>query len=156
MILTIVEISCIFVPKWHIGVYFRVRVPLYEAERGSLSCLQSASHCHSDLRTGRQCVALCTPASRRHLSAMRREQQWRAKSEFYLHQTIAAKPMCDVNLKVFPCAYLPQRGVELMDDHFHLLTASKGHDGVIAGKRSMLREVGHCVKQKNNHYQAMM
>lgn len=68
--------SCILVLKWCISVYFRVRVPLYEAERGSLSCLQSSSHCHSDLRTGRQCVALCTPASRRHLSAMRREQEW--------------------------------------------------------------------------------
>lgn len=79
-----------------------------------------------------------------------------ARSKFYLHQTMAAKPLCDVNLKVVPCAYLPQRGVELMDDHFHLLTASKGHDGIIAGKRSRLREVGHCVKQKNNHYQAMM
>lgn len=51
-------------------------------------------------------------------------------------------------MKVFTCAYLPQWGVELMDHHFHLLTASKGHDGVIAGKRSRLREVGHCKEEK--------
>lgn len=41
------------------------------------------------------------------------------------------------------CANLPKGHVELMNDHLHLLTASKGHDGVIAGKSSRLRQVGY-------------
>lgn len=102
------------------------------------------------------CSSLHTCFSAPFICDDKRTTVRRARSEFYLHQTMAAKPLCDVNFKVFPCAYLPQRGVELMDDHFHLLTASKGHDGIIASKRSKLREVGHCVKQKKNHYQAMM
>lgn len=45
--------------------------------------------------------------------------------------------------KVPLCADLPKGHVELMNDHLHLLAASKGHDGVIAGKSSRLRQVGH-------------
>lgn len=40
-------------------------------------------------------------------------------------------------------ADLPQGHVELMNDHLHLLTASKGHNGVVAGKGSRLRQVGY-------------
>lgn len=45
--------------------------PLCGAGQDSQSCLQSASHCHNDRRSGRRCAALCTPASRHHLSVMR-------------------------------------------------------------------------------------
>lgn len=41
------------------------------------------------------------------------------------------------------CADLPKGHVELVNDHLHLLTASKGHDGIIAGKSPGLRQVGH-------------
>lgn len=40
-------------------------------------------------------------------------------------------------------ADLPKGHVELMNDHLHLLTASKGHNSVIASKSSRLRQVGH-------------
>lgn len=39
--------------------------------------------------------------------------------------------------------HLPQRRVQLMDDHLHLLTASKSHNGVVASKRAGLGQVGH-------------
>lgn len=41
------------------------------------------------------------------------------------------------------CADLPKGHVELVNDHLHLLTASKGHDGIIASKSPRLRQVGH-------------
>lgn len=133
-----------------------MRVPLYEAERDSPSCHQSSSHCRSDRRIGRQCVALCTTASQRHLSAawQRRVTVRRRKRKLRSHKATAfataeSSSCCSgAGLKVFTRAYLPQWGVELMDHHFHLLTASKGHNGVIAGKRSRLRQVGHCKEEK--------
>lgn len=46
-------------------------VPLREAEWDSPNCPQISSHCHSDLRSGRQCAALCRPASLNRWSAAR-------------------------------------------------------------------------------------
>lgn len=58
----------------------------------------------------------------------------------------------NVILKVLACPYFPQRCVQLMDDDFHLLTASKSHDSVIASKRTGLGEVGHWVERHKNIY----
>lgn len=128
---------------WMTFVY---HIPLCGAERDSQNCLQSASHCHNDLHSGRQCVALCTPASLHHLSAMRIGH---INSVVYQNGIRLRDVIC---LRL--CPYLPQWCVELMDDHFHLLTASKSHDSVIARKRTRLREVGHWVeKNKNNNSQ---
>lgn len=55
-----------------IGCYFILyAVPLCGAEQDFQSCLQSSLHCHNDLRSDRQCVVLCSPASPHHLSAIK-------------------------------------------------------------------------------------
>lgn len=64
-----------FVPKCCIIVHYTVKAPRCEAEPDSLNCPQSASHCHNDLHSGRQYVALCTPVSLHRLSAMRTDPQ---------------------------------------------------------------------------------
>lgn len=50
---------------------------------------------------------------------------------------------------IFACPYLPQRCVQLMDDHFHLMTASKSYNSIVASKSTRLREVGHWVGINN-------
>lgn len=36
-----------------------------------------------------------------------------------------------------------------MDNHFHLLTASKRHNGIVASKSTRLRKIGHCKEKKH-------
>lgn len=54
------------------------------------------------------------------------------------------------------CAYLPEGHVELMNGHLHLLTACKSHNGIIAGKCSRLRQVGHWVEREKRKMKTMI
>lgn len=131
-----------------------IYIPLYADGWGFRSCLQYAGHCHNGHRKGTRYEA---PDIMAFLIRLSKKDITLPSLVFFttysLHQnhliSTHKKNLNKYQVRQEPnksqtaVSYLPQWSIQLMDDHFYLLTASKGHYCIVACKGTWLCKLGH-------------